>query len=227
MNLSSGRLGAMAGVVRWFSPIAVWVAALGIGVVVASRRRGNRGRILLAVGTLTGVAVAAATIGDQASKIGYQIRFHHRIGPAAVGAASAWTEGHAQAARWLKVASLPFDVVATNRLCTDAKERPPSCSDAWFLVSALTGRRMLIEGYTYGVGVGELPKWAIDRVDLSMRFSDHPTEQDARDLWARGVRWVWVDHAVTSNLSWEPFATVVFSNEVASVLRLHELPESH
>jgi hypothetical protein len=141
-------------------------------------------------------------------------------GPAKPGAALAWTTGHADAARWLVSASQPTDVVATNRLCSDAAEIPPACTSRWVLVSALAGRRMLIEGYSYGVGLGELPGWARKRVELSMRFAEQPGLKDARALWDQGVRWVWVDPSVTTTRSWAPYATIGFANDVAIVLHL-------
>jgi hypothetical protein len=202
---------------RWAAPFSVWLIAGGVAIALALLRGRGVARVRSA-GALALVVLLTGSVAAEASGVVHQLQT--LPGSTEPGAPLAWTSGHADAARWLTAASKSTDVVATNRLCTDARETPPACSSRWFLVSALTGRRMLLEGYDYGVGLGRLPAWARARVTLSTRFADRPNAEDARALWKLGVRWVWVDPFVTPTRSWEPYATVGFANDVAMVLRL-------
>lgn len=118
---------------------------------------------------------------------------------------------------WLRLNSSPDDVVATNRYCALHEARFPDCSATWSLVTAVTGRRTLVE-------VPDFMRKAYtgieDRVVMSIAFVDAPSGETAAKLSTASVTWVYVDKAVTDARSWEPWARVEYENDLAAVLRL-------
>jgi len=129
--------------------------------------------------------------------------------------------GHIAALSWLREHSDQNDVVATNRFCIPGVE---SCISKWFLVSALSHRRMLIEGGYFDAS--HLPNSAeAEKIKYSKEFAEHPTTQGTVWLLDHGVTWVFIDYvAQDSGLrSWEPYGTTMFSNSVASIVKLHQI----
>ena len=126
--------------------------------------------------------------------------------------------GHREALSWLQKNSKKDDIVATNRFCIPNQS---PCISKWFLVSALSQRRMLIEG---GYWSGEPPIEIRDRVNFSRDFGEKPTYLGFAWLREHGVSWVFIDYAAQSSglRSWEPFGTTMFSNDVASIVKLSQ-----
>jgi hypothetical protein len=79
---------------------------------------------------------------------------------------------------------------------------------------------MLIEGYDYGVGSGDLPDWARERIEISRRFTEEPTDVDGNDLLGRGVRWVWIDRNSLSSAAWEESPEIGYRNDDVLIVRL-------
>lgn len=109
------------------------------------------------------------------------------------------------------------DVLATNRFCIPDVS---PCISKWQLVSAVSHRRMFIEG---GYWIGASADMATKRkVDACIRFAANPTFADWSFLIANGVDYFFVDHAVSPHLpDWKPYATEILSNKSVTLLRLN------
>jgi len=121
---------------------------------------------------------------------------------------------------WLRNNSNENDIIATNRYCIPYAE---PCNKKWYLVSAISRRRVLAEGFGYGLPVGDGATVAIERGLNSSEFARKPNQHLWKYLISSNVKWFVVDAAagrVTD--SWEPFATVVFQNSEMKILKLTE-----
>ena len=147
------------------------------------------------------------------------------VDPPNPNAPSPWTEEQDEAARWLRgVAADESGVVMTNRFCERTYDLPPDCGGVrrarWFWTAAIVGQPMYIEGYEFHYGYSNLPGEARERIARSMRFAAEPEQEDRRELWASGVRWLWLDLSQPSALNWDGFGQVRFENEAVRVVRL-------
>ena len=132
-----------------------------------------------------------------------------------------------EAGQWTQENVPPDAVMATNRLCSLPQERPPFCVSTVFPISALGHRQALIEGTSFDISVdlaseGPDYKWAVDRLTGSRDFGASPTYKSADYLWAQGVRYYWVDRSVPNSGAWDPFASPVFSNDRALILKMND-----
>ena len=142
---------------------------------------------------------------------------------------------HVAALTWLRNNSDSEDIVATNRFCIPGLDY---CNPKWTIVSALSRRRMLIEGYSYGQirdssipQDPSLPPWAQvaaqplesqNRLKFSIEFAERPTQASANFLISRYVSWVVVDHAAQKSgvRDWSPFGTITFQNNAITIVLL-------
>jgi len=201
------------------APVLVWAPILTLALVCRySRVMGPvSGRFGISILTIWALCVASVAAGVVTSIYALRTSPSYRAAPTAP---NAWTQQHVAANTWLRTHTPQEDIVATNRLCSDARESPPNCDARWFFTAAEGRRRMFIEGYGYAIGRRGLPQWAIERIVVSRRFANEPSEADSRTLIKAGVRWVYVDHASTTTRSWAPWGSTAFSNDVASIVRL-------
>jgi hypothetical protein len=128
------------------------------------------------------------------------------------------SENRIDALTWLRNNSHEDDIVATNRYCIPYVE---PCTKKWYLVAAISRRRLLIEGFGYGLPIGKGVSVASERMINSMEFGRKPNKHLWEYLDSFDVKWFVVDAAagrVTD--SWEPFATVVFQNSEMKILKL-------
>jgi len=122
------------------------------------------------------------------------------------------------ALNWLRENSSEEDIVATNRFCIPEVD---PCIEKWYLVSAISQRRLLIEGFGYGLPVGNPVQIAQERMFKSMDFGRNPNQQLWKYLKSYDVRWFVIDSAVESlTNSWEPYAKIVYQNSEMKILRL-------
>ncbi|MEV1169983.1 hypothetical protein [Nonomuraea sp. NPDC049784] len=150
--------------------------------------------------------------------IGLPAAHHARVlasvsgGAAQVAASSsegapAFPQGALQTARWLRDHSGPDDMVATNVHCRWGFEHP--CDSRQFWVSALTERRMLLEGWAFtgtnadrwqpGQSVKNLPFWDRQRFDDNEAAFLSPSSAAIQRLHEHyGIRWLFVDEHLTS-----------------------------
>ncbi|MEU9884078.1 hypothetical protein [Sphaerisporangium sp. NPDC051011] len=110
--------------------------------------------------------------------------------------------GALRAARWLRAHSGPGDLVATNAHCRWGYERP--CDSRHFWVSALTERRVLVEGWAYTAAnldrgrrdlpFTERPFWDAARLRAGDAVFEAPSARAVAALRERyGVRWLVAD----------------------------------
>lgn len=144
------------------------------------------------------------------------------------------TQAEQEAALWLKAASDPLDVVATNAHCRPGQPFFEYCDARGFWVSALSERRVFLEGWGYtpeasaawGVGgrpTAQQPSPWPDRLELSQQVFTAPTQDVIDALRDRGVTWlVGVRGAGPVSSDVEELATKEFDNGDVAVFRIGE-----
>ncbi|MET7466291.1 hypothetical protein [Nonomuraea sp. NPDC005501] len=119
-------------------------------------------------------------------------------------------EGLLEAARWLRDHSGADDLIAVNTHCLWGHESP--CDSRQFWASALTERRVLVEGWAYtatnlareipGVPVLSHPFWDEELLRTNDAVFRHPSATAVRLLRERyGVRWLLVDERAPGTAS--------------------------
>ena len=118
-----------------------------------------------------------------------------------------------EALTWLRDNSKTDDVVATNRFCIPNID---PCNQKWYLVSAVSRRRILIEGFANSPDL-------IRKQKHSQGFADHANNLDYLFLAGHNVKWIVVDKvALQSDAnSWAPFASIAFKNDDMIILKLN------
>jgi hypothetical protein len=118
-----------------------------------------------------------------------------------------------EALTWLRENSRINDVVATNRFCIPNVD---PCNPKWYLVSAVSRRRMLIEGFANSPDL-------ISKQKHSQGFADNANYLDYTFLIGHKVKWIVVDNiAIQSDgHSWAPFANIAFKNDDMTILQLN------
>lgn len=208
---------------QWAAPLLVWVVVLTFArqrlpkrlarTVQVRRRAMSLSIIALLVASVTSFQlVHAATLVGDAWR-----------GPD-TSRETGWHFDDLAAAKWLRANATRDDVVLTNRLCTSVTEVAPECSSRSFITSALAGTRMWIEGYDYGIGIGALPDWALERVQIAQRFTTSPRAADAGVLGEFGVRWVWLDCRVDCSTDFSNFGDRAFENDHVAIIKLRPAP---
>jgi hypothetical protein len=128
---------------------------------------------------------------------------------------------------WVRSNTEKMEILATNRYLCD-QDSPCSFDDSSFLISAISRRRVLIEGPRFVAGYRPYPDWAKDRVQKSIDFANSPSEKSWSQLKLFGVDWFYLDtNFVTSDLDisnnyWSPWATVAYHNSNVYILKLME-----
>ncbi len=130
----------------------------------------------------------------------------------------------ALAALYVRDHSAADAVVATNAHCYGPED---ACDTRHFWVSALTERRVLVEGWAYPEGFrpGQTrtsPFWDTERYDANQAVFDDPDQvavQRLADEW--GVQWLVVDRTLgTESSELRRYATLVLESEGAAVYRI-------
>jgi len=131
-----------------------------------------------------------------------------------------WTPEHVVALSWLKRKTTVSDVFATNRFCR-INEYPPLCDSGSLVVSALTGKRVLIEGYSWhSTGDSQKPTWLLERIEASLEFAENPTHSAWRYLRRHGVTWFVIDREFPKAKTWEPYGVIAFENSHIMLIHL-------
>lgn len=208
------------------------LALLAFGIVVVSMLLGRRGNadpvatgrrgagftVCLLVGLLVaGSAAAAAHPRFTGTKL--------LGGPNQPDSVSA---GQLAAARYLHDRAGPDDVVMTNRHCRVPRGR--ICDHRVFWIAAYAERRVLVEGWAYTAKANSAgggapfkgPFWDPALLRLNDGFFTDPTQAAARQLWALGVRWAFVDRTApgAGHTSLAPYARLRLQNRTAQVWQL-------
>ena len=128
---------------------------------------------------------------------------------------------HLAILNWIRQNTKPNDVLAINRFCIPGID---SCIMKWQLVSAISHRRVLIEG-GYGSPTQLQPGEIQERYDISIQFANAPDESSLNQLCAKGVSWYFYDtFGITPRINWQPYAAVQMSNDSVSLLKLNCSP---
>jgi len=211
------------GPLQWSLPFVGWAGSFAIGLLaLRAAEIARTSRTVLAAGLSALIAVTILTTVWQVLE---QLR--NDTGTYSLASGNILTNDDLEAAAWIRE-NLPAESVwATNRMCSVVSEEPPGCESTDYVISALSQRQALIEGYTFSVGGDLLERadefsWAIDRIMNSYEFGRSPSAGNASYLWEQGVRYFWVDKAVVNGGDWEPFADVVFENPRAVLLKLND-----
>ncbi|MEV0968117.1 hypothetical protein [Microtetraspora glauca] len=188
-----------------FLPYVVLLLLVGATAIALIARRGAAGFAL----TLS----MAAAMGLPAEAHARVLSVTHattRAEPAGAPATSTETavpRGALTAGRWLRDHSDADDMVATNGHCRWGYEAD-YCDGRHSWVSALTERRVLLEGWTYTVTNWDRPQpghqrkatefWDTDRLRSNDQAFLQPSRESIRRLRARyGVRWLFADERNT------------------------------
>ncbi|MGP3965785.1 hypothetical protein ACTWPT_58575 [Nonomuraea sp. 3N208] len=111
-------------------------------------------------------------------------------------------QGSLAAGRWLRAHSQPNDLIATNAHCRLGYPSP--CDSIHFWISALTERRVLVEGWAYtptnhdrwrpGQSLLRLPFWDNERLQMNDQAINAPSAAVLQRLRQRyGVHWLFVE----------------------------------
>ncbi|NUW42415.1 hypothetical protein [Nonomuraea rhodomycinica] len=172
------------------------VVAAGMALRALGRSRTATFALLLCLVTAAGTPAAwAAQLALGAAKGPFPAAAHRRPGPDA-------PRGAVAAGRWLRAHSSPDDLVAANAHCRWGFESP--CDSRAFWASALSERRVLVEGWAYTATslAGARPEeeaehrpfWDQARLRANDAVFRQPSPETARVLRERyGVRWLFVD----------------------------------
>ncbi|MFG3442170.1 hypothetical protein ACGF0J_33420 [Nonomuraea sp. NPDC047897] len=189
-----------------FALYAPYIALLGVallaGVVLLAAGRGRLRAFALVVCLVT----AAGTPAAWATRVlpgTYRSPTSAPPNPNGTPTAPMIPKGAFAAGRWLRANSAPGDLVATNAHCRWGYEDP--CDSRVFWATALTERRVLVEGWAYtatnmdswrdGEVVENRPFWDQARLQANDAVFQEPSPQTVRRLRdGYGVRWLFADH---------------------------------
>lgn len=208
-----------AGAVAW----AGWrrrARGAGTGGAWGPRLPGGRGvavlgAVLVLVGS--GVSLRSGEVVDALQAVG---------GPIAPEGVVVPHDGAVAAVR-VRDASDRDDVVATNAHCYPNQD---GCDARHFWVSALTERRVLVEGWAYPGRPGATrtsPFWDAERYDLNEAAFDDPSAAVMARLRELGVRWLLVDRTVgVESPELARWATLVFDSDGAAVYEIRSAADT-
>jgi hypothetical protein len=120
--------------------------------------------------------------------------------------------GTYEIANYLRKESSKNDLIATNRHCAGLEENQ-TCTARQFALSALSERRVFLEGWSYTTCPLAEPilnkYWKEDSWIVNQDFFLAPTNENFEVLRKSGVDWFVVDSTRPSVNSYEPFAELV------------------
>lgn len=207
----------------WLGLAALVVALAGIAVLARLPRVTALSRTTVVAVVITGL-VAGSALSLRAGEVVTAVQSVVTRSP---GSPDGWPvpRDGAVAALYVRDHSEPDDVVATNAHCYGP---PEACDARHFWVSALTERRVLVEGWAYPEGFrpGQTrtsPFWDTERYDQNEAVFDDPSQEAVEALADRyGVRWLLVDRTLSvESDDLRRFARLVHESDDAAV---YELP---
>ncbi|MCW2876615.1 MAG: hypothetical protein JWQ95_715 [Sphaerisporangium sp.] len=187
-----------------YLPFAV---LLGILVAAAAFVAGMRRRLRMWALLLTMITAVGAPAAWQARVLSHaSLGANSNLVADGHPAPEQIPQGALAAGRWLRAHSRPSELIATNAHCRWGYENP--CDSRHFWVSALTERRVLVEGWTYaatnldrwraGQPYPTFPFWDGERMRANDAvFLDPSATAVARLRERYGVRWLMVDERIT------------------------------
>ena len=120
--------------------------------------------------------------------------------------------GTAKIAKYLQDESNKNDLIATNRHCAGMEENQ-TCTARQFALSALSERRVLLEGWSYTTCPLSEPilnkYWKEDFWNLNQDFFINPNAQNWETFQKTGVDWLVVDSTRPSAANYNDFADLI------------------
>jgi hypothetical protein len=131
--------------------------------------------------------------------------------------------GTYELANYLRSVSSENDLIATNRHCAGPNEIQ-TCTARQFAVSAISERRVFLEGWSYTTCPLSEPilnkYWKEDSWNANQDFFIEPSEGNFELLRKSGVDWLLVDSTRPSNSTYEPFAELIKSEGKMSLWKV-------
>jgi hypothetical protein len=131
--------------------------------------------------------------------------------------------GTYEIANYLRKESNKNDLIATNRHCAGLEENQ-TCTARQFALSALSERRVFLEGWSYTTCPLSEPilnkYWKGDSWRVNQDFFISPTTENFEVLGKSGVDWFVVDTTRPSVSNYEPFAELVKTSGSVSLWKV-------
>lgn len=209
---------------RWSGPIVGLIGAglIGLGLVLAFRSplQSLKGWAVVSIITCVFLSIPGRLLGVGLGQVGEQAGLRNdAFGPVLPFVVArdqreiqAWSKDQAAAVTWLKTASNPFDLLATN-ITFGA------------FIPAVTGLHTFASALNYQAQYGprDMVQPLVTRENQSWDFIDSPDAATAQPLCDAGVRWLWVDPERSHRRDWGSLATIVYSNSSVIILELNRL----
>ena len=126
-------------------------------------------------------------------------------------------------ANYLRKESNKNDLIATNRHCAGLEENQ-TCTARQFALSAISERRVFLEGWSYTTCPLSEPilnkYWKEDSWRVNQDFFVTPTTENFEVLRKSGVDWLVVDTTRSSISNYEPFADLVKTSGSVSLWKV-------
>jgi hypothetical protein len=133
--------------------------------------------------------------------------------------------GTYEIANYLRKESSKNDLIATNRHCAGLEENQ-TCTARQFTISAISERRVFLEGWSYTTCPLSEPilnkYWKEDSWKVNQDFFIAPSPENFEVLRKSGVDWFVVDTARPSMTNYEPFAELVKTSGSVSLWKVTE-----
>lgn len=215
---------------RTLAPVPMWIICLTISFVIlkgyAKRERSFKHLIgLLTISIMLSSAISSGL--SILSSINEGPLYSKSPGTVSYGKSFVISPGaisynYISAGNWVQ-SHIPFkDKLFTNRHCMEVNSPLTSCDGIWSYASALTRRQLLIEGTFSSTSDPSEMLANFEDQQLSIRFSLSPNLADWEKLWAKNVRWGWIDRKVSARTNWGVYAQEVFSNEDIAIIKLSD-----
>lgn len=233
-GLTVGIISSSVAPVDTGEPVALLrrIAPYGFGslvllvLIVATRLRVLRGaqtggRVVLVAVFLTGAVLPSSSMW----------LWQHRPIPISTYAAAQVSEDEQTAALFINQHARPDDVVVSNVFCRPVRYTE-NCDHSTVWVSALTGRRLILDGWIYTpqsaaqydgtTGMSRMPSPFQDLLALSLGAVRAPTKNllcEASDRY--GARWIYADRGATAvSPRLDSLAALRFSNNSVDVYEI-------
>jgi hypothetical protein len=135
------------------------------------------------------------------------------------------TIGTSEIAEYLRKNSSPDDLLATNRHCAGLEENQ-TCTARQFALSALSERRVFLEGWSYTTCPLSEPilnkYWKESSWKLNQDFFTNPNKENWNIFKKSGVDWLVVDTTRPSASSYSEFAELVKTSGKVSLWKLKD-----
>ena len=134
------------------------------------------------------------------------------------------TIGTQAVADYLRANSDPDDVLASNRHCVGPEENNP-CHARIFALSALSERRVLVEGWSYTTCPLSEPLintfWDDELYQLNQRVVLNPDAQSINEISRYGVKWIVIDKLRPAAEDFSEFASLAFKKGDMQVWKIN------